>query len=168
MKVYYQTENFSLSKTYASELLANTKDDQIKRDAQIILARSAMALGDEETSSQMYVILSSSSSGSIAAESLYYKAYFENKSNQYNNSNQTLQLLVKDYSSYKSYSAKGLVIMAKNFYALEDAFQATYILESVVENFKDFPAVVEEAQMVLLDIKAEQSKTNSSIETGNN
>ena len=35
--------------------------------------------------------------------------------------------------------------MAKNFYALEDAFQATYILESVMENFAEFPDIVAEA-----------------------
>ena len=55
--------------------------------------------------------------------------------------------------------------MAKNFYALGDAFQATYILESVISNFPDFTEVVNEAQQELNKIKAEEAKTNSSIET---
>ncbi|MEM1001709.1 MAG: tetratricopeptide repeat protein [Bacteroidota bacterium] len=168
MKVYYQTENYSLSKTYSSELLDLAKDNQIKKDAQIILARSAMALGDQDTAKEMYIQLSKTASGSIAAESLYQKAFFENESNSYKQSNETLQKLVKDYSSYKEFSAKGLVVMAKNYYALDDAFQATYILESVIENFQDYPLVIEEAKQVLSDIKSEQSKTNSSIETGDN
>ena len=58
--------------------------------------------------------------------------------------------------------------MAKNYAGLNDAFQATYILESVIENFKDFNEVVEDAQEQLQLVKAEQAKTNSSIETGDN
>ena len=54
--------------------------------------------------------------------------------------------------------------MAKNFYALNDAFQATYILESVIQNFPEFDDVVSEAKEELRKIKAEEAKTNSSIQ----
>jgi hypothetical protein len=55
--------------------------------------------------------------------------------------------------------------MAKNFYALDDAYQATYILESVVSNFKEFDDVVSEAQQELNIIKSKEAKTNSSVLT---
>ena len=55
--------------------------------------------------------------------------------------------------------------MAKNFYALNDDFQSTYILENVTQNFTDFKEVVDEAQLELERIKLEVSKTNSSVET---
>ena len=55
--------------------------------------------------------------------------------------------------------------MAKNFYALSDAFQATYILENVISNFTDYPSVVEEAKAELAVIKSQEAKTNASIET---
>jgi hypothetical protein len=54
--------------------------------------------------------------------------------------------------------------MAKNYYGLKDSFQATAILESVIENFAEFTDVVEEAKTELNTIKSEESKTNSSIE----
>mgnify|MGYP007125690911 FL=1 len=75
-----------------------------------------------------------------------------------------IQKLTKDYSGYKYFGAKGLVLMAKNFYALKDSFQATYILESVISNFTDYADVIEEAQKELDVIKAEESKRNSSIQ----
>jgi hypothetical protein len=53
--------------------------------------------------------------------------------------------------------------MAKNFYGLKDSYQATYILENVIQNFTDFPDVVSDAQKELNAIKSEESKTNSSI-----
>ena len=57
--------------------------------------------------------------------------------------------------------------MAKNFYALKDAYQATFILDNVIQNFKEFPDVVAEAQQELARIKALEAKTNASVETNN-
>ena len=58
--------------------------------------------------------------------------------------------------------------MAKNYYDLDDAFQATYILESVISSFPEFEEVVEEAKAELNKIKSEEAKTNSSIESDKN
>lgn len=57
--------------------------------------------------------------------------------------------------------------MAKNYYALKDAYQASYILESVVKNFTQFKDLVEEAKNELRDIKSKESKTNESINSQN-
>ena len=78
-------------------------------------------------------------------------------------SNIVVQKLAKDFSGYKYYSAKGLVLMAKNYDALNDAFQATYILESVIQNFSNFDDVVAEAKEELIRIKKKEAKTNSSV-----
>ena len=99
----------------------------------------------------------------MAAEALYYDAFFKNKDGKYEDSNKAIQKLSKEYSGYKYFGAKGLVVMAQNFYGLKDSFNATYILESVIKNFTDFPDVVQEAQTQLDTIKTEESKTNSSI-----
>jgi hypothetical protein len=72
--------------------------------------------------------------------------------------------LAKDYSGYKYFGAKALIIMAKNYYGLGDSFQATAILDSLVKNFTDYPDVVEEAQKELDTIKGEEAKRNSSIQ----
>ena len=103
--------------------------------------------------------------GALAAEALYYDAFFKNREEKYEKSNEKVQKLVKDFSGYKYYGSKGLVLMAKNFYALGDAYQATYILESVIENFSDYEDVVAEAKAELQRIKTEEAKRNASIDT---
>ncbi|MNS94723.1 hypothetical protein D3C72_1289480 [compost metagenome] len=103
------------------------------------------------------------SKGELAAEALYYDAYFKTKEGKYDASNSAVQKLAKSYSAYKYYGAKGLVLMARNFYGLKDSYQATYILDNVINNFTDYPDVVEEAKKELGAIKVEESKTNSSI-----
>ncbi|GAA4959351.1 tetratricopeptide repeat protein [Algibacter aquimarinus] len=168
MKAYYQLEDYNEAVTYAEKVLTSSKiDNKIKSDAQVIIARSAIKTGNENRAKTAYAQVEKVASGETAAEALYYNAYFKNKEGKHAASNKSVQKLAKDFSGYKYYSAKGLVLMAKNFYALNDAFQATYILESVIENFKEFDDVTNEAQSELSKIKAEESKTNSSIQTEN-
>jgi tetratricopeptide (TPR) repeat protein len=164
MKSYYDAKDYQNAVVYAGKVLDNPKtDDKIKSDAQIIIARSAIQVNDETKAREAYAKLQKIARGELAAEALYYDSYFKNKDGKFEESNKLVQKLAKDYSAYKYFGAKGLVVMAKNFYGLKDSFQATYILESVIKNFKDYQDVVDEAQKNLEIIKAEESKTNSSI-----
>jgi TolA-binding protein len=164
MKCYYDMKDYSNSVVYAEKVLSNVKmADNVKSDAQIIIARSAMQTGDEAKAKLGYAKVLTIANGELAAEALYYDAYFKNKEGKFETSNTAVQKLAKNYSSYRYYGSKGLILMAKNFYGLKDSFQATYILDNVIQNFTDFPEVVSEAQRELDSIKEEESKTNSSI-----
>ncbi|KAF2516909.1 tetratricopeptide repeat protein [Flavobacterium salilacus subsp. salilacus] len=165
MKSYYDQKDYSNAVIYADKVMANSKiEDRIKSDAQIIIARSAIKTNDEAKAKAAYAKLLTIAKGELAAEALYYDAYFKNKEGKYEASNEAVQKLSKDYSGYKYFGAKGLIVMAKNFYGLKDSFQATYILESIIKNFTDYPDVIEEAQKELDTIKAEEAKRNSSIQ----
>ena len=169
MNAYYQTEDYTKAESYAEKVLSNSKlDNKVMSDAKLIIARSAIKTGNETKAKTAYAEVEKLATGSVAAEALFYNGYFKNKEGNYEASNTVIQKLAKDYGSYKLFSAKGLVVMAKNFYALGDAFQATYILESVINNFPEFKEVVQEAKAELNKIKAEEAKTNSSIETDDN
>ncbi len=169
MKASYELKEYAEAVTYAEKVLQNSKiDNAIKSDAQIIIARSAIKTGDEVKAKTAYAEVAKIATGQLAAEALYYDAYFKNKEGDHEASNASVQKLAKDFSGYKYYGAKGLVLMARNFYALEDAYQATYILESVIKNFTEYPDVVDEAKAELAVIKSAESKTNSSVETDGN
>lgn len=166
MQANYQLEQYSQAVAYAEKVLGNTNlDNKIKSDAYVIIARSAIKTNDEAKAKTAYQNVEATATGETAAEALYYSAYFKNKEGDYEASNAVAQRLAKDYSGYKYYGAKGLIVMAKNFYALGDAFQATYILESVIKNFSNFEDVKMEAETELATIKAEEAKTNSSVIT---
>ena len=166
MKSYYELKNYSEAENYAEKVLSNSGiETSVKNDAQTIIARSALETGNESRAKSAYAQVLKTATGELGAEALYYDAYFKNKDGNYKASNEAVQKLAKDYSGYKLYGAKGLVLMAKNFYALNDAYQATYILDNVIKNFTDYPDVVEEAKAELAKIKAQEAKTNASVET---
>ncbi len=165
MRVYYDQKDYVNAVVYADKVLVNPKtDNKIKSDAQIIVARAAIKVNDEQKARVAYAKLLTIAKGELAAEALYNDAYFKNKDGKFEESNKTVQKLARDYSGYKYFGAKGLIVMAKNYYQLKDNFSATSILESVIKNFKEFDDVVAEAQNELNMIKGEISKTNSSIQ----
>ncbi|WP_333601245.1 tetratricopeptide repeat protein [Flavobacterium sp.] len=165
MRAYYDQKDYANAVVYADKVLANPKtDNKVKSDAQIIVARSAIKANDEAKARVAYAKLLTIAKGELAAEALYYDAYFKNKDGKYEDSNKTVQKLAKDYSGYKYFGAKGLIVMAKNYYQMKDNFSATSILDSVIKNFATYTDVVAEAQAELDTIKGEISKTNSSIE----
>jgi len=165
MRAYYDQQDYPNAVVYADKVLANPKtDNKVKSDAQIIVARSAIKANDEVKARAAYAKLLTIAKGELAAEALYYDAYFKNKDGKYEDSNKTVQKLAKDYSGYKYFGAKGLIVMAKNYFQMKDNFSATSILDSVIKNFASYTDVVEEAQTELSFIKGEAAKTNSSIE----
>ena len=164
MKIYDLTERSDNAVMYAKVVLQNLKvDNYIKSDAYAIIARNYMSHGDDENAERTYSELEQIASGELAAEALYFKAYFKSKSGLYNESNNVIQKLARDFSGYKYFAAKGLILMANNFYLLKDPYQATYILKSISENFQEFEDIVDQAKLELSRIKSEELKTNSSV-----
>ena len=161
MSCFYKQKNYPEAIAYAQKILAEKAvEERLKSDAHVILARAYMATGAEAEAEKEYALLRKSATDALMAEALYYDAYFKNKAKQYKKSNEVVQKLAKEYGGYKEFSAKGLVLMAKNFYGLKDLYQANYILSSVLENFKDYPEVNQEAQEAMKLIKTNEKKSN--------
>jgi TolA-binding protein len=165
MKSYYELQEYENSVTAADKVLLNPKiDNKVRSDAQIIIARAAIKTNNESKARAAYAKLLLIAKGELGAEAIFYDAYFKNKDSKYEASNTAVQKLTKEYAGYKYFAAKGLVVMAKNFYGLKDAYQANYILESVIKNFGNFQDVVEQAKQEQAIIQSEEAKTNSSIQ----
>ncbi|HLV46231.1 MAG TPA: tetratricopeptide repeat protein [Flavobacterium sp.] len=165
MKLFEETNKQQQAIAYADKVIKNNKsDNQMVLDAKIILARQAFKNDNHEEAQRLFTEIQKDAQGALAAETLYYEAYYKNKSGQFEASNQVVQKLAKDYSAHKYYGAKGLILMAKNYYGLKDSYQATYILENVITNFNQYSDVVSEAQIELDKIKTEETKRNSSIQ----
>jgi len=169
MKGYYGQKDYGQTIAYAEKVQGAPKlDDRIKSDAQIMIARSAIATNNESLAKTAYLDVKKIATGELAAEAWYYDAYFKNKEGNFEASNEAVQKLAKDYAGYKEWAGKGLVIMARNFYNLGDAFQATYILESVITNFAEFDEILVDAKAELAQIKAKEAESNSSVDPNEN
>jgi hypothetical protein len=169
MKGNYALKHYDIAVEYAEKVMENQKlEPKIISDAQIIIARSAFATGDHLKAQDAFKLVEETASGELKAEAIYYDAFFKNEDGNYKLSNVSVQKLASEFSAFRYWGGKGLIVMAKNFYELEDAYQATYILESVVQKFSDFEDLVKDARTELNKIKIQESKTNSSVIIENN
>ncbi len=108
------------------------------------------------------MILESAPIDALAAEAHYFRAQQNHNNKEYEQSNEVIALLSQKFSS-QPFGRQSLLLMAKNFNALNDAFQATYILESLITNYDQFPDIVTKGKSLLQQINEEQAKQNASL-----
>jgi len=164
MKGYYETQAFDLAIEYAKKILLRNKiDKNLEYDAKIIIARAAFEDGDLYTAEDFYKEIEKNATGKLKAEALYYNAFFKNKQDDFTASNKIVQQLIANYSAYKYWAVRSYIIMGKNYYGLDDVYQATFVLENIIKNFTEFEEIVKEAQQELTTIKNNESKKNNSV-----
>lgn len=154
MKLYGEEKDFNKAEKYADAVIANSKNSNtILESAKVIKARSLMNKGKDKDAQNAYAALEKSSNTEVAAEALYAKAFYQNKGKAFKSSNETIFKLANNYASEEYWGAKALVIMAKNYLALKDQYQASYTCDQIITNYGDFPDVVAEAKAVKKQIK---------------
>ncbi len=156
MYIYSTEKNHKQAKIKAEKVLKNNKiSDIVKEEAQLIIARAKFAENDNKGAKADFVSLEKSKNANVKAEALYHKALFLNKEKKYENSNKVLFTIASELSDQAYFGAKSLVLMADNYNKLKDKYQATYILEQVLNDYKEFPDVIKEAETLLNQIKSE-------------
>ena len=92
MKGYYGQKDYSQTLAYAEKVLKAPKiDDRIRSDAQIMIARSAIATNNENLAKTAYQEVMKIATGELAAEAWYYDAFFKNAEGNFESSNESVQ-----------------------------------------------------------------------------
>ena len=166
MKAYFDTNDFTQAIKQSERVLSMTNvSTQVKWDAYAILAHASLAQKDTLRAQKAFTALEKAPKDGLAAEALYFKAYLQHRDKAYEKSNTTIAQIAKQYSSAGDWSAKSLYLMARNFERLDDAFQALFILESLIENFKKYPDIVNQAQLLKKQIEQKEAEKNESVKS---
>jgi hypothetical protein len=119
---------------YADIILADDKfAPEIRNEAMVLRARGYLALEDQDKAWQAYTELKEKAQGAPKAEAAYYVAYFENATGLYDSSNASVFWMIENLPSYKEWRYKALLLLADNYWNLDDAFQANYTLDFIIE-----------------------------------
>ena len=150
MSSYYAVEDFEKARDMASLVLQSQNlKERIRCDALLIVARSSIELQDTIATIESYGELESSQFADIAAEAFYYRA----KRNFLNGELENTMEILNQLSSLKGHKGKwsprALLLLSKVYIQLEDPFQANFILESIVENYGQYPDLIDQANQML-------------------
>ena len=168
LRSYNIFKRYNKAISLAEDILKEDKlDINIHWDALEISARSSLVLKDSSSAFKKFKKLENSPKKLIAVEARYYKAYQLSEAGNYDLSNNVIAEISKLYGNSQIWSAKSILLMADNFKNLNDYFQSTYLLETLLDNFDEYSEINIEAKELLIEVKKRNSEKNSSVEFNN-
>ena len=142
-----------------------------KQAANSVIARSAYERRQYRKALKGFEWLEKNTEGSRKAESKYYQALILHQQSAYEASQKEVFELAKELPDYKKWLAKAMIVLARDYWAMGDEFQASHTLQQLLENFDD-PDILEEARAFKLQIEAakaaeKEKLKESKVETSN-
>ncbi|HET9487157.1 MAG TPA: tetratricopeptide repeat protein, partial [Chryseosolibacter sp.] len=103
--------------------------------ASLFLGKSAFARGDYATAQDEFLNTLNTAQDEYGAEAKYLLAQTFYLNKEYKKSYETLLSLTEDFAAYDEWVGKSYLLMADNFVAMDQLFQARATLQSLVDNF---------------------------------
>jgi TolA-binding protein len=160
MKLNYQLKNYEATIKYAMLIIDKDIDDpMLITEAHLIYGKSVMVQDDYNLAFKEFET-ASTSSNKYGAEAKYNLAYILYLRGENNQCETEIFSLIKKFPSYGYWVGKGLILLADNYVAREDLFQAKVTLQNVIDN-STYPELVNTATEKLTII--EQQENNQRI-----
>jgi len=175
MRAYYRTSAHENAIDYAKKLLNGDKiSNELKTEAHLYHARSAMALNDLTIAKREFNAVASQTS-EAGAESKYNLALIEFRLGNYKSTQSKCYEVANQVPSYDFWIGKSFLLLADNFLALNDVFQAKATLQSLIDNYEKDPAdpediktmATEKLDLIRLQHPDESPAKENSPETDN-
>lgn len=159
MRSSYLLARYDSSDVYANIILSRgAVNAGAQNEAALFLGKSAFARGDFETAQDEFLSTLNTARDEYGAEAKYMLAQIFYLQKEYKKSYETLLGLTEDFAAYDLWVGKAYLLMADNFMAMDQVFQARATLQSLVENFP-LQSVKDDASAKLKAIdKAEAEK----------
>lgn len=125
--------------------------------ASLFLGKSAFARGDFEAAQDEFLNTLNTAQDEYGAEAKYLLARTFYLQKEYRKSYETLVSLTEDFAAYDQWVGKAYLLMADNFVAMDELFQARATLQSLVDNFP-MQSVKDEARTKLGEIDAAEAE----------
>jgi len=153
MDAFYLLGSYDSSLVYATKLLNDAGvSSPVQNRAALTSGKVAMAKGDYETAKDEFLTIVNNSADEFGAEAKFRIAEIQYFSKAHKQCYETLISLNKDYSAYPFWVGKAFLLLADNFVATGDDFQAKATLKSLVNKFP-LESIKEEARIKLKQIE---------------
>ena len=164
MESFFLLSEYDSADVYAKTILdrgAVNAGGQNK--ASLYLGKTALARGDFEAAKDEFLNTLNTAQDEHGAEAKYLLAQIFHLEKEYKQSYETLLSLTEDFAAYDEWVGKAFLLMADNFLAMDQIFQARATLESLVENFP-LASVKDAASAKLKEIDREEEQRKQKLE----
>jgi TolA-binding protein len=148
MRAYQLTGEGDQAISYAQKLLNNEKTDkELANEAHLIIGRAALE-SEDYTTAQKEMSIIARQTGEYGAEAKFSLAYIQYKLKNFKTSRDKCFEVINAVPSYDYWIGKSFILLADNYVALADTFQAKHTLKSIVENYERNPADKEDIKAI--------------------
>jgi len=135
MEAYYELGKYDSSFAYANGIIDKSQITSITHKAQLYKGKNQWKLGKNAQAITTLQEVSENSSTIIGAEAQYFWAKVLNAQANYDKSLEVLFDLNKKYASsiYDKWRGEAFLLIAENYIAMDETFQAKSTLESIIE-----------------------------------
>jgi tetratricopeptide (TPR) repeat protein len=155
MRTNFILKNYEEVPVYANKVLAlENINKELKNEAHYDIAQSMLAMQKYDEAFAEFKALSNTAKNEMGAESGYYVAYIYYLKNEYKLSQKAIFDFIGE-SDYEYWASKAFILLADNYVALKDNFQAKTTLKTVINDSKT-PELIKAAQEKLDKIIAEE------------
>ncbi len=136
MESYYLLAQYDSTDLYAAKILEQGSINiSAQNKASLYLGKSAMAKGDYETAKDEFLTTLNTAHDEYGAEAKYLLGEIFYLSKESKQCYETLIALKSDFSMYEEWVGKSFLLLADNYLATGETFQAKGTLKSLIENF---------------------------------
>ncbi|MBA3900849.1 MAG: tetratricopeptide repeat protein, partial [Bacteroidetes bacterium] len=138
MRTNYRLDNLDAAKGFADKVLMRENlPKALENEATLIQAKSALKSNDLELAfTKFETVAGNARSTAVGAEAKYFMAYIRYVQQQFNVSEKEIFALAEKFSAFDYWVAKGFILLADNYVAMGDAFQAKHTLQSIIDNYE--------------------------------
>ncbi len=134
MEAFYLTQQYDSADVYAKTILERGNVNAgAENKASLYLGKTAMARGDFDGAKDEFLNTLNAARDEYGAEAKYLLAEILYQQKEYKQSNETLISLNNDFAEYQEWVGKSYLLLADNYVAIDNVFQAKATLQSLID-----------------------------------
>lgn len=163
MESFYRLAQYDSVPVYANLILQRASvNASAQNKASLYLGKAAKAKGDYQTAKDEFLNTLNSARDEYGAEAKYLLAEIFYLEKEYKQCYNTLIGLTNDFSAYDEWVGKAFLLLADNFLAQGDVFQAKATLQSLLPSFP-LESIKNEAKVKLKKIEESQQQKQEEL-----
>ena len=153
LEAYYKLTLYDSMRIYANTIIEKgSVSQEAENKAQLYLGKASYAEGDFNNAIDEFLTTLNTSKDAFGAEAQYMIGLIFHQQKQYRQSNNTLFEISQNFSAYDEWLGKAFLLIADNYVALEEYFQATATLNSIIDN-SSVKEIVDQAKEKQIEVR---------------
>lgn len=166
MEAYYQAGQYDSVIVYAGNILEKgTFSANAQNRAQLLTGKAYLKKGDTQDATDYFLNTVNTAKDANGAEAQYLIAEILYNQGKYEQSIEALYNLNENFGIYEEWIGKSFLLIAENFVAMDEMFQAKATLNSVIEK-SPVDEIVSKAKARLLELEALEDEKSQADTVG--